>query len=182
MPKAKWGAGDKVLTAADIDGAERQEPQKRYSGPLPPAGTYRFEIKSLKQATSGNNNPMVNLFAVLDGTWMPNHEQYDGCPFWDRIPVMDSTKERLANFLDSIGATGADLMEKSIVDENKVITKLGDVGDPSGIMVYITIKHKKTTKQYPNPGLESAFNAYIPVEDPADGTAGTADNGDEPPF
>jgi hypothetical protein len=184
MPKATWGSGDKALSAADIDGAEREAPRTRYSGPQPRSGTYRFVIKSMKQGVSSNNNPMITITSILDGSWMPNHKEYDGFPLWDRLPVMDSTKGRVANFLDAIGATGEDLMRKTIVDENGYITKLGDVGDPAGIMCYITIKRDKPTKQYPEPGMSVDFNGYIPLEDDADadGAAGTADGEDEPPF
>lgn len=182
MPRATWGAGDKALTADDINGAERQETTKRYSGPLPMAGTYRWVIQSLKKETSSNDNPMVRVFATLDGSWMPNHEAYDGCPFWDRIPVMQSTKERLANFLDSIGATGEDLLEKTVLDEQGMITKLGAVGDPKGIIVYITVKQSKKTPEYPNPKLESAFNAYIPVEEDGPEGADASGSEDPPPF
>jgi hypothetical protein len=184
MPKAKWGAGDKPLSASDIDGAERQETQKRYSGPMPPAGTYRFIIRSLKQGESSTGNDKVTVMAILDGSWMPNHKTYDGCPVWDHLPIMASTKERVANFLDAIGATGADLMEKAIVDENGYITKLGSVGDPSGLMVYINLQRSKPTKQYPDPSLQVGFNGYIAVDDDASGPLpGEGDeDGVEPPF
>ena len=181
MPKAKWGAGDQVLTNADIDGAERTEARKRYSGELPMGGTYRYVIQSLKQGESKGGNPKLTVTALLDGTWMPNHKQYDGCPVWDHIPVMESTKTRVANFLDAIGATGEDLLDKCVVDENGYVTKLGRIGDPNGLMVYITVKRKKTTPEYPNPGLEVDFNGYIAVDDDGDGAAPTAD-GEDPPF
>jgi hypothetical protein len=181
MPKAKWGAGDAPLTADAIDGAERQETQKRYSGPMPRAGTYRFVIKSLKQGVSNTGNDKVMVTAILDGTWMENHKEYDGCPIWDHLPIMDSTKERVANFLDAIGATGDDLMNKALVDELGYITKLGAVGDPAGIIVYINVERSKPTKEYPDVSLKVGFNGYIPVDDDESGAAATAD-GDEPPF
>jgi len=168
MPKATWGAGDKPLTAEDIDGAERQETQRRYSGPLPTAGTYRFVLQSLKQDKSSAGNDKVVVFATLDGSWMPNHETYDGAPIWDHLPIMDSTRERVANFLDSIGAVGSDLIGGAIVDEKGYITKLGSVGDPKGLMVYINVVRKKTTKEYPDPQIQVGFNGYIAVDDDAD--------------
>lgn len=179
MPKAKWGAGDKELTAADIDGAERTETKKRYSGPLPPSGTYRFVIQSLRKAESNNGNPMVVAYFNLDGSWMENHATYDGAFLADRITVIDSTKEKLANFLDAIGATGSDLLDDCLIDEKGVITKLGQLGDPAGILVYINVKHSKRTKEYPDSKLEVDFNGYIAVdEDNADPVGATG----EPPF
>ena len=180
MPKAKWGAGDQPLTKDAIDGAERQETQKRYSGELPPSGTYRFILRSLKQDKSAAGNDKVVVMAILDGSWMPNHAKYDGCPIWDHLPIMASTAERVANFLDAIGATGADLMEKSVVDESGYITKLGNVGDPAGIQVYINVTRKKTTKEYPDPAIQVGFNGYIMVEE--DGAAAATDDGEPAPF
>jgi hypothetical protein len=182
MPKAKWGAGDNALTAADINGAERTEVQTRYSGELPRSGTYRFTIKSLKKAESNAGNPKLVVTSILDGSWLANHKQYDGCPIWDHIPVMASTTSRVANFLDAIGADGTDLMDKCIVDENGYVTKLGSVNDPAGIQVYVNVKYVAGTKEYPNPKIEVGYNGYIPVEEDGDGNDADTDGGDEPPF
>ena len=181
MPKATWGAGDQVLTADDVNSAERTEARKRYSGELPMSGTYRYVIQSLKQGESSKGNPKLTVTALLDGNWMPNHKQYDGCPIWDHIPVMKSTEGRVANFLDAIGASGEDLLNKTVVDENGYVTKLGSIGDPNGLLVYITVKRKKTTPEFPNPGLEVDFNGYIMVDDEGDG-ANPTKPGEDPPF
>jgi hypothetical protein len=182
MPKAKWGGN---LTADDIDGADRGETRKNYSGPLPTAGTYRFVIQSMKQGTSGAGNDKVTIFSTLDGSWKPNHKKYDGCPLWDHLPIMDSTKGRVGNFLDAIGATGKDLFG-AIVDDDGKITKLGRVGDPNGLIVYINIKKKPAEGGY-DEGIQTGFNAYNPVDDEDDDSDDSAedgadDDGDEPPF
>jgi hypothetical protein len=185
MPKAKWGAGDKALTAGDIDGAERSESRVRYSGPtIIPSGTYRWVIQYMKQTESAAKNPMIEVMLTLDSTWKKNHAEFEGFPMWDRITVIESTKEKLANFLDSIGATGSDLLDKCILDEGNRITKLGNVGDPSGLLVYCTIEREKPTKEYPNARMRPGFNAYIPVneDDEAEAAGGAADDGGEPPF
>lgn len=183
MPKAIWGSGDEALTASDIDGAERQETRKMYSGDLPKSGTYRFVIQNLQNGESKNGNPKLRVFATLDGTWMRNHAKYDGCPIWDHIPVMKSTAGRVANFLDAIGASSKDLYS-SLVDENGLITKLGKIGDPAGIMVYVNVKQKPADGGY-EAGIQVGFNGYIPVseDDEAEANAGTEDDGDDaPPF
>jgi len=185
MPKATWGAGDKALTAADIDGAERSEARIRYSGPnIIPSGTYRWVVQYLKKTESSKGNPMIEAMLTLDGTWKRNHAEYEGFPMWDRITVIESTKEKLANFLDGIGATGKDLLQGTIVDEDGRITKLGSVGDPAGIMVFCTIEKEKPTKEYPEPRMRPGFNAYIPVNEVEDetGTAPDAGSQEEPPF
>lgn len=179
MPKAKWGAGDNMLTADDITGAEQIEGRKRYSGPVPPGGTYRFVIQSLKQGTSNGGNNKVVITLLLDGSWQPNHKQYDGAPVWHHLALTKANAANVRNFLDSIGATAADLLNGSVVDENDYITKLGKVGDPAGLMVYANTKRKKTTPEYPDPALEVMFGGYLPVEDDSDGADDSEDGADD---
>ena len=185
MPKAKWGAGDEALTAADIDGAERGEVRQRYSGEVPPSGTYRFVIQSIKKAESGAGNPKAVIFATLDGSWRPNHKKYDGAPIWDHLPIMKSTAGRVGNFMDAVGGTGKDLIAGCVVDENGYVEKLGSVGDPKGLMVYITTKREDYEG---SPQMKTGFNAYMMVDDEDEGADGASeadsDAGDdtEPPF
>lgn len=190
MPKAKWGAGENMLTAADIEGAEVQE-NNRYSGELPRPGTYRFTIRSLKKGVANSGNEKVTLFATLDGDWKDNHKKYDGAPVFHHLALSKNNASNVKNFLDSIGATAHDLLEASIIDDNEFITKLGRVGDPVGLQVYITVKHSKPTTEYPDPSLNVAYNGYnlVEAEDDAE-PAGDVDPdgadadgaGDEPPF
>lgn len=185
MPKATWGEGDNPLTAEDIDGAERPEARARYSGPLPLAGTYRWTLLGLKKEVSSNGNSMVRVMAELDGSWKPNHKQYNGAVLFDRVTLTKANAPNVANFLDAIGATSADLMNNSIVDEDGNITKLGRVGDPAGIQVFITVKQSKVTPQYPNARLETGYAPYIMVEEGDDDApvgAGTPNGQGEPPF
>jgi len=185
MPKAKWGAGEDPLTAADIDGAEVPEQRTRYSGPLPPAGTYRWTVQSLKQGESEAGNSKVVVFITLDGEWKDNHKKYDGAPVWHHLALTKPNAPNVKSFLDAIGATSKDLMNGSLVDENGYITKLGDVGDPVGIQVYATVKHSKPTEKYPDPRLEVAFAGYLMVDDEdadTDTDTDTDTDGEEPPF
>lgn len=183
MPKAKWGAGEDPLTAADIDNAEVREARPRYSGEVPPGGTYRFTLGRLKKGTSNAGNDKVVIMAFLDGSWKPNHKQYDGAPVFQHMALTKANAEQVRNFLDSIGATSKDLMTDTLTDENDYITKLGRVGDPEGIQVYITVQRSKPTKEYPDPRLEVAYAGYIPVDpdDDSDDAAGSDGDG-EPPF
>lgn len=184
MPKAKWGAGDNMLTAADIDNAEVPEQRTRYSGELPPAGTYRFTLTTLKKGTSDAGNDKVTAFWLLDGDWKPNHKQFNGAPVWHHLALTQANAPQVRNFLDSIGATSADLLTGSIVDENDFITKLGRVGDPVGIQAYVTVQHSKPTDKYPNKRLEVAYTGYIMVDDDdsADAAGPAGADGGEPPF
>lgn len=186
MPKAKWGAGDNPLTAEDIDNAEVPETRIRYSGELPPPGTYRFTLGRIKKAVSNAGNDKIVIMAFLDGSWRRNHKQYDGAPVFQHLALTAANAPQVRNFLDAISATSKDLLNGTLTDENDYITKLGNIGDPEGIQVYITVQHSKTTPEYPNKRLEVAYAGYIMVDDSDDAdsadAAGPADGGDEPPF
>lgn len=183
MPKAKWGSGDAPLTSADIDGADKIESRTRYSGPVPPGGTYRFTLQSLKQGVSSEGNDKVIVFVTLDGTWKPNHKEYDGAPVWHHLALTKGNAAFVSNFLESIGATSKDLMEGAVVDENGYITKLGRVGDPAGLQMYITTQRRKTTEKYPDPQLEVAYGGYLMIDDEDEATPQPVGaGGEEPPF
>jgi hypothetical protein len=184
MPKALWGAGDNPLTAADIDNAEVQETRTRYSGEVPPGGTYRWVIGSIKKAQSNAGNDKILIRLELDGSWRGNHKQYNGAPVWHHLALTVPNAPNVRNFLDAIGGNSNDLMKGSIVDENGYITKLGRVGDPAGLLVFANVKRRKRTAEYPDPALEVEFAGYMPVgDDTSEGAEPPAGNADEePPF
>lgn len=183
MPKAKWGAGDSPLTADDIDGAETLETRTRYSGPVPPGGTYRWTISSLKQDVSkASGNDKVVVFLTLDGTWKDNHKEFDGAPIWHHLALTSGNAAFVKNFLESIGATSADLMSGAIVDEAGYITKLGRVGDPAGLQVYATVQRRKPTPEYPDPALELAYGGYLMVTDDDESGADSVPDDKDAPF
>jgi hypothetical protein len=191
MPKATWGAGDNPLTADDIEGAERAETRTRYSGELPPAGTYRFLIQSIKKDISakkkdgsGGNDKFV-ILATIDGTWRRNHKQYDGAPVFQHLAFTVANAKNVANFLDAIGAKSKDPYI-SILDDRGYVTKLGSVGDPAGLMVFCNVKHNTPTPEYPNKRLEVDYAGWMYCDDDSAGddeAAGSStDDGEEPPF
>lgn len=118
MPKVKWG-GD--IDAEAIENAENQG----YAGPLPPSGVYRFKIKFMQKTISSKKNPMVKVLLVLDGSWKPEHKKFDGCPVWEQIPVMASTAFRIRELCDALNITAADFMEKTLVDDEGFVQKIG---------------------------------------------------------
>jgi hypothetical protein len=190
MPKATWGAGENALKPEDIADAERPEVRTRYSGELPPAGTYRFLLQSIKKDVSEAGNDKFVILATLDGTWRRNHGQYDGAAVFQHLAFTAKNKVNVANFLDAIGAKPEDPF-KSLVDERGYVTKLGTVGDPNGLMVFANVRHSETSEKYPNKRLEIDYAGWMFCDDdstvgasgrvPASGPAAVAD-GEEPPF
>lgn len=189
MPKAKWGAGDNALTMDDLNNAEVPEARTRYSGPVPPSGTYRFTIGRMKKDKSQAGNDKLNIRFMLDGTWRKNHKEYDGAPVWNDLALTKGNAPQVAQFLAAIGATNADLMQKCVVDEDGYVTALGRVGDPVGIQLYLNCERSKPTEKYPDARLQVAYGGYIMIdetdENPADDTEpddDADDDGSEPPF
>jgi hypothetical protein len=183
VPKAKWGAGDNALTMEDLNNAEVPEARTRYSGPVPPAGTYRFTLARIKKGVSQQGNDKLNIRFMLDGSWQPHHKQYDGAPVFNDLALTKGNAPQVAQFLGAIGATYADLLNGTIVDEDGYVTKLGRVGDPEGIMLYLNCERSKPTDKYPDPRLQVAYGGYIMADEDGDADSGDADSGgDEPPF
>lgn len=191
MPKATWGTGGEALTAADIDGAEQREGFAPYAGPMPPAGLYRFVLKFAKKGESGSGNPKLQILLELDGSWKPNHAKFDKAPLWDNMPVMKSTAWRVQAFCEAIGATAKDFANGMVVDEDGKVTKIGRVGDPSGLYVYVNAKVRPAGGGY-DEQLQLNGAGYLPAPDDDDADAddtGNGENGDddsddndEPPF
>lgn len=182
MPKAKWGEGENMLTAEDINGAEVLETFQRYSGPVPSAGTYRWTIETMKKDVSGAGNNKVVIRMSLDGDWKPNHGVYNGAPVWHHLALTKANAANVRNFLDSIGATSADLLNGAIVDEGGYVTKLGQIGDPTGIQVYATVKRSEKTAKYPDDRIEVAYGGYIMIDDGNATAADAAGDEAEAPF
>lgn len=184
MPKAKWGAGNNPLTQEDLAGTAVPEQRTRYSGELPPAGTYRWTIQSMKKGVADSGNDKIVILALLDGSWRRNHKQYEGAPVFQHLAFTKPNAENVAAFINAIGATAQDPYN-SIVDENGYITKFGSIGDPAGIQVYANVKHNVPTDKHPNKRLEVDYAGWMPVlddDETPDAAGGQAAEGEEPPF
>jgi hypothetical protein len=139
----------------------------------------------MKVGESRNGNPMLTTILELDGSWKDAHKKFDGCPLFDNMPVMKSTAFRAKAFCEAFGISSKEFNTGIVTDEDGKVTKLGSVGDPAGIEVYINVVKRAATDQYPE-GLGLNGTGYLPVDDdPAeddDDTDEDADTDDEPPF
>lgn len=122
MPKARWG----TLTQEDIDSAESSF--KPYEGPVPPKGVYRFVLKwAEKTDAKESGNPMLRILLILDGSWKEDHKQYDGCPLFMNVVVIDTTAFQVRGFCDAIGVTSKEFMNNTVLDEDDRVVKIGKV-------------------------------------------------------
>lgn len=184
MPKATWGD----FSSADIDSAEQREGFTPYSGPLPRAGLYRFTAKFMKKGQSNTGNPKMQILWELDGSWKPEHKKYDGCPLWDNMPVMKSTAWRVRAFCDALGLSSKEFQTKILTDEEGKVTKLGSLGDPAGLQVYVNVSRRPASEGY-DESLQLNGSGYLAVDEDADEDADEAasdddddDDDTEPPF
>lgn len=139
MPKVKsWGVtdGDK-LTEKDLKSASAD---LGYTGPLPPAGMYRFIIKRMKRAKFPSGEG-ISILALLDGKWKDEHKKYDGAELWDQVVMTRQSASFVKGFADSIGVSYADLLTGVVVDENDIVTKIGSKDTTKPITVFVNVRH-----------------------------------------
>lgn len=159
MPKAKWGS----VKATDIDNAETGN--AAYAGEMPPRGVYRFVLKFAKEAQSQAGNPKLQMLWLLDGSWREGHSQFDGCPLWDNMPVMDNTLFRVKAYCAAIGVTSAEFLDQTVTDEEKQITKIGKVAfnnPKKPIVVYANVQLDTSGD---SPQLKLNGTGYLPKKD-----------------
>lgn len=181
-PKATWGD----FSSSDIDNAETREGFTPYSGPLPRAGLYRFTCKFMKKGKSQTGNHKMQMLWELDGSWKPEHKKFDGAPLWDNMPVMKSTAFRVRAFCEAIGLTSKEFQTRIITDDDGKVTKLGSLGDPAGLQVYVNVSRRPASEEYEEQ-LQLNGTGYLPIdEDPDEDNDDVDDDadedGDEPPF
>lgn len=163
MPKAKWANTD--LTADDINNAEERE--GGYAGELPPKGVYRFKLGYIKQDTSKAGNDKLVIMARLDGTWKDaKFKEFGGCPIWDHMPLGKESAFRPKALCSALGVTAADLMNKTIVDESGMITKIGAKAITEGMPLFISVRVDRQDGY--DPSLKTNGTGYLPAPDEGD--------------
>lgn len=180
MPKATWGGG---ITADDIEKAESNGRQP-YEGKLPKAGVYRFKLIQAKQEESKEGNPKLRSGWELDGSWKKEHEQYNGCPLWDHMPVMQSTAFRVKAFCLALGVTSKEFYGQTVVDDDGVVTKIGHrVIKDKDVYAYINVRVEGDEDGEREPQLRLRGTGFLPKKDDEDtDTAGAdADDAEEKP-
>lgn len=161
MPKISWAASDEddVVTAEDIDSAE--EGFATYTGDIPPGGVYRFKLKRSKYTQFGTGNQGFNNLLILDGSWKPAHAKYDGCPLWDKVTMTKAAAAFAKAFAAALGVSAADLIARTVVDEDGVVTKIGKKTIDEKVVLYVAVKRGMYNEE---PRLETAGTAYQVVE------------------
>lgn len=110
MGKVTWGGG---VTADDIDGAERSQ-YKPYDGPTPPNAMYAWKVKILKKGKSqADNTKLIIGLELVPRQSRPDEKPYKGYFVSESIAVVESMAGKLGAFLDAIGVSSSDFMNRT---------------------------------------------------------------------
>lgn len=183
MPKAKWGSD---LTVDDIENAESTNGS--YTGPIPPSGVYLFTLKKMQKGTSKNDNPKVFMVWEMAKTGAKkDQKKWAGAPLFDHMPVGASSAFRAKALCAALGVTSKDFLNKTIIDEEDNITKIGNLKIEAGaIQAFINVKRESDADN----GDRLVLNGggYLPMpEDSGDDDSDDADDdgeddGEDNPF
>lgn len=180
MPKVKW---EDDLDTETIDNAGSE--YEVYNGKIPPSGIYRFKLRWSKKGLSEKKKPKLLSMLVIDGSYKAEHKQYDGCPFWDHMPVQKSTAFRVKAFCDALNVTSAEFLNKMVVDDEGYVQKIGKlkVADQD-LLVFLKVSRRAADEEQ---GFEERLEfgkrgGYLPYkeeeEDEADETADADEDSD----
>jgi hypothetical protein len=120
VPKVKWG-----VTGSEVDEVEPGEEFEQYDGPVPPRAIYRVTVKRIEYVKFSTNSKGIKLLLIIDET-RKEKKVYNGCPLWENIVDVPASAFKIRQFLDAIGATGAD-WDNTVIDKENMVTKIGRI-------------------------------------------------------
>lgn len=149
MPVARWG-----IDASDVDDFDRSTQFTPYRGPQPPVGrVFDFCIKNLKYiAATRESVPQLRVGLELDpNPRRKDEEKYRGYYTTAFLDIADNMKWKYVPFLDAIGVSGKDFANRTIVDEDGNIKKIGKWKNSGEELISVQLKENnykgKTTIQ-----------------------------------
>jgi hypothetical protein len=120
MPKADWG-----LSAGVVSDFDHEASYKPYQGPLPPNAVYKWKvINAFYAAPTGDKLPQLRLLLGLTPR-DKSENRYSGFTCMAMTPIGDNTAFRFAPFLAAIGVSENDFYNRTDVDNEGKIRKIG---------------------------------------------------------
>jgi hypothetical protein len=164
MPKVDWAEDvEDAITADDIESAE--DGYTQYAGDIPQGGLYRFRLGRMKFREANTGTKGLSIRLSLDGSWKPAHRKYEGCPLWDNVWMTRGSAPFVKAFAAALGVSAADIVNKVVMDEDDVITKIGrKVIKEDEILVYVAVKRGEWPEGSGNWRLEKAGTGFQVVE------------------
>lgn len=162
-----------------------------YDGPdLPFNGVFPFKIKLARMKKNRNKDDMIFLVLNVHAP-EPDHDKhkYHGAPLFVNLNQTDQGKPYTKAMLDALGIRWKDFVTKTILDVDEsdptkvTITRLGGKKMDGEVMVRVSLRKGKGTKEYP---AKADVGTWLPYVDPADDEDGdyepAEDDGSAPPF
>jgi len=123
LPRARWG-----VSSRDVDNFDREGQYAPYTGPTPTSGVYQWKINVAKYVP-GTREKLPSLRVGLELVPRANAERDEkrckGYFIMAFLPVSEKTAFRYVPFLDAIGVSGAEFENRTIVDEEGKIQRIG---------------------------------------------------------
>lgn len=162
MPKADWG-----IDPAIIDDFDREGQFKPYTGPTPPDGVYRMKVKSLKYA-AGTKQKHPQLRPGLELVPRNRDERrYTGYFVMDFVPVSGKTEFRYVPFLDALGVSAKEFVNKTVYDDDGNVTKIGSWRNKGETEILVQLRTEEDQNGQPRKNVKW-YGAYDPDADDYD--------------
>lgn len=122
MPRARWG-----IRAGDVDDFDRDSQYSPYTGPTPPNAVYEWLVKVLKYIPgTRDKHPQLRVgLELVPREDNRDERQYAGYFCMAFLPITEKTAFRYVPFLDAIGVSGREFIERTVTDEDGNIKKIG---------------------------------------------------------
>lgn len=173
MPKAKWGSD---LTVDDIENAESSN--GAYTGPIPPSGVYLFNLKKMVAGESKAGKPKVFMVWEMAKTGAKkDQKKWAGAPLFDHMPVGASSAFRAKALCAALGVTSKDFINKTVIDEEDNIIKIGNLKIDGKIQSFINVKRENDEDN--GERLVLIGGGYLPKPDESDDGGADSDDSDD---
>lgn len=123
MPTVNWGIGEEV-----IDDFDRESQFTPYRGPVPPSGAvYQWKItKNVSRAAATREKlPQLRVGLELIPRKGFDEAQFKGYYITAFLSISERTAFMYVPFLDAIGASSNDFINRTVVDEDGKIVRIG---------------------------------------------------------
>jgi len=165
MPKVtQWGLSDD----SEPDDLAAFEP---YDGEDPPKGVYIWRLTNFRVKANKNDDLMLNGLLILQDD-RPRKKEYNGFPLWFNQNITDQGKPYVKQFLNAVGLSWNDLLNKTIVegkmpksneDDPVAITKIGNLRfDADDVLVRATCRVRKDGSE------DMEVGSFLEWKDPDD--------------
>lgn len=136
MPRANW-----EVRASDVRKFDRSKQFTPYRGPLPPSGqVFAFLLKQLKYVPgTQEKNPQLRIGLELQPQ-RKEEKKYAGFFVMTFRSVTDKSQFAYVPFLDTIGVSESDFVDRTVTDAEGNITRIGGWRNDGKLVILAQVK------------------------------------------